>query len=152
MSTLREQAALHTALATKLEEAAALEEQLGSSSPTPAPAASTGKRRGRKPGSKNAAKSTTSSKPKGESTGRGRRNGPKSMKEMVVTVLKGKKKGLQLSDIVQAVIDGGYETKAKNPVNVVYQAVYKLMKDEDTPDEQKIEKTDEHKYRLKAAA
>lgn len=157
-STLRERAALASQLAAKLEEAAAIEEQLGTATAT---ATAVTPAKAKKPRAAKKASATSQSSTTAQSTestsggtgsGRGRRNGPKSMKEMVVSVLKGKKQGLTLSDIVQAVIDGGYETKSKNPVNVVYQAVYKLMKDEDTPEDQRIEKTEENSYRLKAAA
>jgi hypothetical protein len=153
-TTLREQANLHSQLATKLEEAAAIEEQLGTATITVAkPAkktatAAAGKKRGRPAGSKNATAAAT--KPKA-STGRGRRNGPKSMKEMVVAALKGKKKGLGLPDIVSTVLASGYETKSKSPVNVVYQAVYKLMKDDGVAADQKIVK-DGSNYKLQEAA
>jgi hypothetical protein len=73
------------------------------------------------------------------------------MKEMVVSALKGKKKGLGLPEIVSTVLASGYETKSKSPVNVVYQAVYKLMKDDGVADDQRIEKFDNN-YRLKEAA
>lgn len=155
MNTLREQAAQakadgerQLALAGKLEEAADLADQVGGIATA---TATTGKRRGRKKGSKNKTPATAASKSTTAGSGRGKRNGPKSMKEVVVSVLKGKKKGLQLSDIVTAVIGSGYKTNSKQPVNVVYQAVYKLMKDKGVPVDQVIEKEGD-KYRLKSAA
>jgi hypothetical protein len=160
-TTLRERANLHTQLAVKLEEAAAIEEQIGTATVAIAtPAAkkttpATGKKRGRPAGSKNksSAATATAATPATTpaATGRGRRNGPKSMKEMVVSALKGKKKGLGLPEIVSTVLASGYETKSKSPVNVVYQAVYKLMKDDGVADDQRIEKFDNN-YRLKEAA
>jgi hypothetical protein len=164
-TTLRQQASLHSQLATKLEEAAAIEEQLGTATVTvtvTAPkttaakkTAATGKKRGRPAGSKNkdatATATATASTPASTGTGRGRRNGPKSMKEMVVAALKGKKKGLGLPDIVSNVLASGYETNSKSPVNVVYQAVYKLMKDENVGADSRIVK-DGSNYKLQEAA
>lgn len=150
--TLREQAQAaqaageqQLALAAKLNEAADLADQVGGVTTAP----TTGKKRGRKAGSKN---KNTEGKSTGTTTGgRGRRNGAKSMKEVVVQVLKGKKKGLSLADIVSAVLASGYETKSKKPAEVVYQAVYKLMKDEGISDDQRVEKEGDN-YRLQSAA
>ena len=47
----------------------------------------------------------------------------------VVTGILGKTpKGLNLKDLVAAVLDSGYKTKAKNFTNVVYQCVYNAKK------------------------
>ena len=176
MSTLREQAAQAQSigerqllLAAKLNEAADIADQVGGIATVTAVKSTAVKsaKRGRPAGSKNSSPTKKSPKAKkavakkaavaskkdvaSKKAGRGRRNGPKSMKEMVVSILKGRKKGLILPDIVQHIMDSGYETKSKDVVNVVYQAVYKLMKDEGITDDQRVEK-DGKNYRLTAAA
>ncbi len=58
---------------------------------------------------------------------RRRRKLPKNAQSLgaVVTGILGKTpKGLSLKDLVAAVLDSGYKTKAKNFSNVVYQCVY----------------------------
>jgi hypothetical protein len=70
---------------------------------------------------------------------------------MVVAALTGKKEGLVLPEIVTSILASGYETKAKSPVDVVYQAVYKLMKDDNVSAEQKVIKEGKC-YKLAKAA
>lgn len=161
MNDFRTQAVLHQQLATKLEEAAAIEDQIGTAAVATAPKAKakaapakSGAKRGRPKGSKNTVKAPAAKAPKTTKTtktGQGRRNGTKSMKDMVVAALTGKKEGLVLPEIVTSILASGYETKAKSPVDVVYQAVYKLMKDDNVADDQKVVKEGKC-YKLAKAA
>ena len=76
------------------------------------------KRRGRPPGSKN----TTKASKKGKSGPR-----PKNklkMKDAITKALEGKKDGLTLQEVADAVAALGYKSNSDNFKNVVYQALY----------------------------
>lgn len=85
-------------------------------------------------------------RPKQEERGRPKQNGHKqrppvkenkerkeqegTMKSVIKDILKHRKNGLKLPDLTEAVLEK-YDTKAKNPSNVVYQNVHSLVKDGD---------------------
>lgn len=149
MSNLRERAELAKQLFEHLEEAANIEDQInalteGGATSTAVVAAPTGKKRGRPAASTNGDSSPAKTKKRAP-------RGKYSMKGAIVHVLKGKKNGLSLKDITKEVLKI-YETNAADKVQVVYQSLYKLWKNKDIDENERIEKTDKDTYRLKSAA
>ena len=102
-----------------------------------------GRGRGRKAGKKTATAKTPT-----EADGRRGRapKGDKTATEAIEAALKKNKKGLDLKTLTKQAIKEGYKTESKNPGNVIYQAVHKLMT------EGQIEKTKDHTYQWKKAA
>jgi len=97
-------------------------------------------KRGRKPGSTN--------KPKvaGEKKA-GKRLNEKPLTEYVLEVLKHHRKGMELKNIVVAVREAGFKSKAAKFSQTVYVALYKLM------DEKQVTKdSDSRQYHLVKAA
>ena len=95
--------------------------------------------RGRKPGSKATAKKGDSKRAKNET----------SLKSLIMTILKENKSGLDLPSLVEKCIQRGYKSNTKGSFSgIVYQNLYKLIKDEKS-----VEKDDESKkYKLAKAA
>ena len=114
-------------------------------------AASNGEKRGpgRPAGSKNRPKdddSVAAPAPSAQASA-GRRN-KTSLRELISTVLKRNSGGLTLQEIVKKCLSEGYKSKTKGKFHqIVYQNLYKLMKDEHTVSKD----ADTKKYKRKAA-
>jgi len=72
-----------------------------------------------------------------------------SLRELLTEILKKNKTGLTLAELVKETLRSGYKSKTKGKFSqIVYQNLYKLMKDEHTIEKNK----DTKKYRLKDKA
>jgi hypothetical protein len=160
---LRQQADDLDERANKAEEALSGVEDLlsGNYSPSPrrgrkpkATTSSSGRRPGRPKGSKNRPKEAGAVEPAVASAAPaakvdGRRNGKTSLRELLTQILKKNRTGLTLAELVRAALNEGYKSKTKGKfAQIVYQNLYKLMKDEHSVSKDK----DTKKYRLVKAA
>jgi hypothetical protein len=94
----------------------------------PVTVSATGKKIGRPKGSTN--KKNKVGRPKG-STSKGvkRAHNEHSLAEVIQGVLKGRKNGMQLPDVVKGVHESGYKSNGKGDfAQLVYQTLYKMMK------------------------
>jgi hypothetical protein len=113
-------------------------------------ATASGKKRGRPPGAKNKPKdgtavtAVTADAVDGDKVD-GRLRGKTSLKELIGTVLKRNRSGLTLPEIVKECLAEGYKSQTSGSFSqIVYQNLYKLMKDEHSVEKNKETK----KYKL----